>query len=79
MIRGASLRTRLAVGVLVLTALGLALAATAGTLLLRNYLIGQVDHQLARSGRFTDGALPPAPGSEPGGGRSLPSPFVVSL
>ncbi|HSN06893.1 MAG TPA: HAMP domain-containing sensor histidine kinase, partial [Candidatus Angelobacter sp.] len=47
--------------------------------LLRNYLIGQVDHQLARSGRFTDGALPPAPGSEPGGGRSLPSPFVVSL
>ncbi len=77
MSRGASLRTRLAVGVLLLTALGLALAATAGTVLLRDYLVSQVDHQLARSGRFTDGALPP--GSAPGSGRTLPSPYVVTL
>jgi two-component system OmpR family sensor kinase len=80
--RGASLRTRLAVGVLLLTALGLALSATAGTLLLRNYLITQVDHQLAGSGRFSDGALPHPPSSTtataPGQARALPSPFVLT-
>jgi two-component system OmpR family sensor kinase len=80
--RGASLRTRLAVGVLLLTALGLAVSATVGTLLLRNYLVGQVDHQLAGSQRFADGALPAPPasgtGPAPGQGRVLPSPFVVT-
>ena len=80
--RGASLRTRLAVGVLLLTALGLVVSATVGTLLLRNYLVGQVDHQLAGSQRFADGALPQPPPSgtspTPGQGRVLPSPFVVT-
>jgi two-component system OmpR family sensor kinase len=80
----ASLRTRLAVGVLVLTALGLVVSATVGTLLLRNYLITQLDHQLAGSGRFADGALP-APPTTPrptapaqGQGRAFPSPFVLT-
>ena len=79
---GASLRTRLAVGVLVLTALGLVVSATVGTLLLRNYLVTQLDHQLAGSGRFADGALPappttsPAPGQDQG--RAFPSPFVLT-
>ena len=86
MTRGASLRTRLAVGVLVLTALGLVVSATVGTLLLRNYLVTQLDHQLAGSGRFADGALPappttsttttPAPGER--SVRAFPSPFVLT-
>ncbi len=85
-VRGASLRTRLAVGVLVLTALGLVLAATAGTLLLRNYLVSQVDRQLAGATRFADGNLPPSSGQAPtpgpvrapGQGRALPSAFTVT-
>jgi two-component system, OmpR family, sensor kinase len=80
--RGASLRTRLAVGVLLLTALGLVVSATVGTLLLRTYLVTQLDHQLAGSGRFADGALPapPTTTSSPGesGGRAFPSPFVLT-
>jgi len=80
---GASLRTRLAVGVLVLTAVGLVVSATVGTLLLRNYLVTQLDHQLAGSGRFADGGLPAPPSSVPttpgvpGQGRAFPSPFVL--
>jgi two-component system OmpR family sensor kinase len=84
--RAASLRTRLAVGVLLLTALGLALAATVGTLLLRDHLVSQVDRELAGSGRFADGNLPPSPsvgsvsrpGAGPGQRPALPSPFVVT-
>jgi len=80
--RGASLRTRLAVGVLLLTALGLVVSATVGTLLLRTYLVTQLDHQLAGSGRFADGALPAPPTSttapSQGGGRAFPSPFVLT-
>jgi two-component system OmpR family sensor kinase len=79
---GASLRTRLAVGVLVLTALGLVVSATVGTLLLRTYLVTQLDHQLAGSGRFADGTLPapPTSGPVPGQtqGRAFPSPFVLT-
>jgi two-component system OmpR family sensor kinase len=80
--RGASLRTRLAVGVLLLTALGLVVSATVGTLLLRTYLITQLDRQLAGSGRFADGALPAPPTTTTtpgqGGGRAFPSPFVLT-
>ena len=84
----ASLRTRLAVGVMVLTALGLTVAAMVGTLILRSYLIGEVDHQLAGNSRFADGNLPQMPmnssdpGSMPGQGKgqrpALPSPYVVT-
>ena len=52
--RGASLHARLTLGVLLLTALGLLLAGTASSLLLRNYLVGQVDQQLLGAPRFTD-------------------------
>ena len=80
--RGASLRTRLVVGVLVLTAFGLALSATVGTLLLRNFLVGQVDRQLAGAQRFADGVLQQAApsGGTPGQGqgRGLPSAFVFT-
>jgi two-component system OmpR family sensor kinase len=79
---GASLRTRLAVGVLVLTAIGLVVSATVGTLLLRNYLVTQLDRQLTGSGRFADGALPAPPATAPAPGqvqgRAFPSPFVLT-
>ena len=42
-----SLRSRLVVVVLVLTALGLALAATAGAVVLRHHLVAPVDEQHA--------------------------------
>ncbi len=64
---------------LLLTALGLALAAAASTVLLRDYLVSQVDQQLAPAGRIT---VPP--GSQAGQptlppqGQGLPSPFVVT-
>ena len=72
----ASLHTRLTVGVLVLTALGLLLAALATNVLLRTYLVAGLDQQLMSAPRF-EGALP-----EQGGGSSarpqLPSPFVIT-
>ncbi|MBI1376724.1 MAG: HAMP domain-containing protein [Frankiales bacterium] len=84
-----SLHARLAVGVLLLTALGLALATTAGTLLLRNYLVAEADRAaLATASRFADGAFPqpqPPGGQGPGQGfsggrfRALPSPYVVAV
>jgi len=81
MSRFGSLRTRLVMGVLVLTALGLVLAATAGTLLLRSYLVNQVDRELQGVARFADGAsFPQAPTGSPARttGRPLPSPFVLT-
>ena len=53
---------------MVLTALGLTVAAMVGTLILRSYLIGEVDHQLAGNSRFADGNLPQMPmnSSDPG-------------
>jgi two-component system, OmpR family, sensor kinase len=78
MSRFGSLRTRLVMGVLVLTALGLALAATAGTLLLRSYLVTQVDRQLVGVARLAEnGSQPPAPPTTRTA-RPLPSPFVVT-
>jgi two-component system OmpR family sensor kinase len=72
-----SLRSRLVVVVLLLTSLGLLLAATAGTLLLREHLVAQVDDQLAGASRFLTGAPPPpAPDSSQRG--ALPSPFVLT-
>jgi two-component system OmpR family sensor kinase len=87
MTRTWSLRARLSVGMLLLTAFGLTLAAAASTVLLRDYLVTQVDHQLAGAPHFagprdgqpnqptqgttSQGTLPP-----PGAG--LPSPFVVT-
>ncbi|MFN8157322.1 MAG: HAMP domain-containing sensor histidine kinase [Candidatus Nanopelagicales bacterium] len=72
----ASLHTRLTVGVLVLTALGLLLAAIATNLLLRTYLVSALDQQLMSAPRF-DGGLP-----DQGSGTStrpqLPSPFVIT-
>jgi two-component system OmpR family sensor kinase len=61
--RGASLHARLTLGVLLLTALGLLLAATASSLLLRNYLVGQVDQQLLSSPRFADRPPSGVPGA----------------
>jgi two-component system OmpR family sensor kinase len=81
MARFGSLRTRLVMGVLILTALGLVLAATAGTLLLRSYLVNQVDRELQGVARFADGSsFPQAPIGSPGRatGRPLPSPFVLT-
>jgi two-component system OmpR family sensor kinase len=69
--RGASLHARLTLGVLLLTALGLLLAGTASSLLLRNYLVGQVDQQLLSSPRFAD--RPPQPGSTGTGSTSTTS------
>ena len=79
MTRGASLHTRLMVGVLLLTALGLTLAAVATNYLLRTYLVSQVDQQLLGAPRFAD-RLQPLPGGPAGGQRQpqLPSPFVVT-
>lgn len=80
MARFGSLRTRLVMGVLVLTALGLVLAATAGTLLLRSYLVNQVDRQLQGVARFAEsGAIPqPQPPVVHTDQRPLPSPFVIT-
>ena len=77
--RGVSLHTRLIVGVLLLTGLGLTLAAVATNYLLRSYLVSQVDRQLLGAPRFAD-RLQPLPGAPPGGQRQpqLPSPFVVT-
>ena len=73
---GASLHARLTVGVLVLTALGLLLAALATNVLLRTYLVAGLDQQLMSAPRF-EGGLP-----DQGGGSSsrpqLPSPFVIT-
>ena len=79
MSRGASLHARLIVGVLLLTALGLTLAAVATNYLLRTYLVSQVDQQLLGAPRFAD-RLQPLPGGPNGGQRQpqLPSPFVVT-
>lgn len=72
-----SLRSRLVVVVLALTSLGLVLAATAGTLLLRQHLMAQVDEQLAGANRFATGApAPPQPVQNQRG--ALPSPFVLT-
>jgi two-component system OmpR family sensor kinase len=83
MMRARSLRSRLTVGVLLLTALGLALAATSGALLLRTYLVSQVDAQLAGSGRFADAGGLGAPNQgprprDPAPNAQLPSPFVLT-
>ena len=78
--RGASLHARLTIGVLLLTALGLVLATTACALLLRTYLIGQLDQQLQSAPRFADGRTPPAGAINegPNHDRQLPSPFSVT-
>jgi two-component system OmpR family sensor kinase len=79
MARGASLHTRLTVGVLLLTALGLLLAAVATNVLLRGYLVSQLDTQLLASPRFTETApLPGGPGPGGNGSPALPSPFFVT-
>ena len=79
MSRFGSLQTRLVLGVLALTALGLVLAATAGTLLLRSYLVNQVDGQLQSVSRFAEiGAQQPAPPAARTNQRPLPSPFVLT-
>jgi two-component system, OmpR family, sensor kinase len=73
---GASLHTRLTVGVLVLTAIGLLLAALATNVLLRTYLVSGLDQQLMAAPRF-EGGLP----EQSGGSASrpqLPSPFVIT-
>jgi two-component system OmpR family sensor kinase len=79
MTRAWSLRGRLTAGVLLLTALGLSLAAAASTVLLRDYLLTQVDLQLAGTSRIgtPPGAAPGQP-SIPPQGQGLPSPFVLT-
>jgi len=72
MSRFGSLRARLAIGVLLLTALGLVLAATAGTLLLRSYLVHQVEDQLVGVTRFAAGPLPFVLSSSDNGGGGFP-------
>lgn len=74
---GASLHARLTVGVLVLTALGLLLAALATNVLLRTYLTAGLDQQLMAAPRF-DGQLPDQGGSS-SGRPQLPSPFVITV
>ncbi len=80
--RGRSLRSRLTVAVLVLTALGLTLATAAGAFLLRSYLVAQVDGQLSGAGRFAAspavGALSGSAPQLPEGAAQLPSPFVLT-
>jgi two-component system OmpR family sensor kinase len=72
-----SLRSRLVVVVLLLTGLGLLLAGTAATVLLRAHLVAQVDDQLAGAARFqTSAPPPPQPDSNQRG--ALPSPFVLT-
>lgn len=79
MARGASLHTRLTVGVLLLTALGLVLAAVATNLVLRTYLISGLDAQLISAPRFTSPQpLPSTPSSDEGKGPQLPSPFFIT-
>jgi two-component system OmpR family sensor kinase len=79
MSRFGSLRIRLVMGVLALTALGLVLAATAGTLLLRSYLVSQVDRQLQGVARFAEPGSPqPTPPATRTNQRPLPSPFVLT-
>ena len=73
-----SLRVRLAVGTLVLTALGLALASIVGSLLLRDFLVTQVDRQLAGNNRLDRLGSSPQTGGGGPPGRQLPSPFVLS-
>ena len=75
-----SLRARLVVVVLLLTSLGLVLAATAGTLLLRQHLVAQVDDQLAGAARVAAQRPPPPSQVEGDQGRrsELPSPFVLT-
>ncbi|MFN8167833.1 MAG: HAMP domain-containing sensor histidine kinase [Candidatus Nanopelagicales bacterium] len=75
-----SLRSRLVVVVLAMTALGLVLAAALGTLLLRQHLVSQVDQQLAGAARFASQPVVPAPVPSPQGSqtRALPSPFVLT-
>ena len=73
-----SLRSRLVVVVLALTSLGLVLAAMAGTLLLRQHLMAQVDEQLAGANRFATLGAPPPPQSDQNQRGALPSPFVLT-
>ncbi|HET7901300.1 MAG TPA: HAMP domain-containing sensor histidine kinase, partial [Candidatus Nanopelagicales bacterium] len=77
---GASLHTRLTVGVLVLTALGLLLAALATNLLLRTYLVAALDQQLQTAPRFNESGaqFPQAPSGSTTGRPALPSPFVIT-
>jgi signal transduction histidine kinase len=81
----ASLRTRVLVTICLVVAAALAVMGTAGTVLLRGYLIGRADTQLHEfatyAGRFHP---PPAPdhGSTPQprpGGPELPSAFLVEV
>ncbi len=73
---GASLHTRLTVGVLVLTAVGLLLAAVATNVLLRTYLVAGLDQQLMSAPRF-EGGLPEQDSSSTSRPQ-LPSPFVIT-
>lgn len=58
--RGASIRTRLVVGMVLLVSIGLAIANVSGTLLLRAYLNDRVDAQMSAS--------PPGAGAPPRSG-----------
>lgn len=74
-----SLRSRLLAGVLVLAAVGLTVSGFAATALLHDYLVNQVDQQLAGAargvGRFAELPNRPPPNRQT---NQLPTPFVIT-
>lgn len=79
-VRRWSLRARLLIGVVALAAVGLVVTGSAGTALLRNYLVRQLDDQLvagevALSGPLGGGRPGPLPANAD---RQLPTPYVFT-
>jgi two-component system, OmpR family, sensor kinase len=63
--RGMSIRARLVMGMVLLVSAGLAVASTAGILLLRSYLFERVDNQVAGFGAVTPQEPPPGITNDP--------------
>ena len=63
--RGMSIRARLVIGMVLLVSAGLAVASTAGILLLRSYLFERVDNQVAGFGSGTPQEPPPGIADDP--------------
>lgn len=63
--RGMSIRARLVIGMVLLVSAGLAIANTAGILMLRSYLLERVDNQVAGFGSATPQEPPPGIANDP--------------
>ena len=79
-----SLRARVLAAVVVLTSAGILATGAAATILLRRYLVGQIDGQLAvgaaaatRIGAAV-GPRPPGPALHPNPSQQLPTPLVLT-